>query len=505
MTIEPAVEPTGGRTRLERFGLERLGYGRMLALVTGLGALLRLAFLARQPLGYDEDFTAAVLRLPFDRMLDAVGQDSAPPLFYVLEWPVAQVLPGPAGLRLVPALAGIALIPLLATLARRAAGDAAAIWAAALVAVLPATLLSSENARMYSLAGALVVAAAAILRWAVETGGRRTWIAYVLVAAAAVWTDYFAAVALAGVLVAVAWLRPGRRAFATSVAATALATATIGLWLLAAPAQLGHAGQGFWVPPLSLESLGGTLGQLFAGPPIDPGVPDRLALIALQGLAVVAGAAALAAAAYAWRQSAAGAGTRRAAPQGRSAAFLLLACSGVLLLALASVWRPMFEARYAGVMWLPLFALAGVGLAAVPRPLAGGAVAALLAASLALSAAPTHPETESLIPDVESGLGDHDLVAADPNHYLVLLADGSPRLRARLHVLAAAAPPWYFGTAAYPADAVIPAPPADVTANGGTIYWIADPGSAGPAMPPGYARKARRCVVGACLTVFEPA
>ena len=105
-----------------------------------------------------------------------------------------------AALRLVPALAGIALIPLLAALARRVAGDAAGLWAAAFTAVLPATLLVSLNARMYAPAGTLVVAAA-LLGWrAVEAGraGRGRWAAYAAVAAAAVWTDYFAAPALAG-------------------------------------------------------------------------------------------------------------------------------------------------------------------------------------------------------------------------------------------------------------------------------------------------------------------
>jgi 4-amino-4-deoxy-L-arabinose transferase-like glycosyltransferase len=486
------------------------GYGRALGLVTALGALLRLALLARQPLGYDEDFTAAVVRLPFGQMLDAVGRDSAPPLFYLLEWPVAQLLPGPAGLRLVPALAGIALIPLLATLARRASGDAAGLWAAAFAAVAPATLASAENARMYSLAGALVVAATLVL-WRIVDGTQesadaaaqpsapRTWIRYApsgLLAAAAAWTDYFAILALAGVLVAAAWLRPPRRVLLSAGAATGLGAASVGLWLLLAPSQLAHAGQGFWVPPLSVESAAGTLGQLFAGPPVDSGVPGREPLLALQIVAIGAGSAALVAAAAAWR--------RAPSHFRRGEAFLVLACSGVLVLAAVSVWRPVLEARYAAVMWLPLFALAGAGLAAMPRPPAAVLLAATLAPSLAAGAvATTHPETASLIPEVESRLGPHDLVAADPNHYLLLVADGSPELRARLHVLAGSEPPWYFGTAAYPAGAVVASPPSDVVSAGGTIFWIADPRSAPPALPPGYRASTQRCLIRVCLTIYE--
>ncbi len=480
-----------------------LGFARKVGLVAALGALLRLLLLARQPLGYDEDFTAAVLARPFDRMLDAVAHDSAPPLFYVLEWPIAQILPGTAGLRLVPVLAGIALIPLLAALARRAAGDAAGLWAAAFVAVAPATVLSAENARMYSLAGALVVAATLLL-WraagpAADPAARRrvsgTWALFGLAAAGAVWTDYFAAPALAGLLAALAWLRPPRRVLLTAGAVSVAAVATIGFWFLAAPAQLGHAGQGFWIPPLSPTSVAGTFGQLFAGPPVDGAVAGREILVALQIGAVAAASIGLLAAGVAWRG--APAQTRR------SALFLVICCGGVLALAAVSVFRPILEARYAFVMWLPLFALAGFGLAAMPRPFSAGLLAATLVASVAIGGiATTHPETETLIPRIEAQLGPNDLVAADGNHYLVLLSEGSPGLTARLHLLAAQDPPWYFGTAAYPDGAVIHAVPAELARSGGTIFWVADPGSEPPSLPAGYVPLSRDCGLGVCVTSY---
>jgi len=72
-------------------------------------------------------------------------------------------LGGPVALRIVPALAGIALIPLVAALARRVAGDAAALWAALFTALVPAAVLLSDFARMYSLAAAFTVAAGLLL------------------------------------------------------------------------------------------------------------------------------------------------------------------------------------------------------------------------------------------------------------------------------------------------------------------------------------------------------
>jgi 4-amino-4-deoxy-L-arabinose transferase-like glycosyltransferase len=517
---EPAAAgrlgPLGPVERLWRPGrLRRPGYGRTLGLIVTLGAVLRLALLARQPLGVDEDFTAAVVVRPLGDMLGVVSRDSAPPFFYMAEWLVAQFNHGPAALRIVPVVAGIALIPLLASLARRVAGDAAGLWAAVFVAIVPATVLASENARMYSMAGALVVAAI-LLAWraaelspepaagpaanpaanrAAGRPGLRRWLAYGVVAAAAVWTDYFAVIALAGLLIALAWLRPGRRALIAAGLATAVAFASLLPWLVFAHAQFEHGGQAFWIPPLSFSSVAGTFGQLFAGPPVDAGVPGREILIGLQVIAAGAGLVALASAPAA----------RLGHAHGRAAGFLLLACSGVIALAALSVWRPLLEARYAGVMWLPLFALAGSGLAAMPRRFAVGLVVALAVSSLALGVAKTHPQTADLLPEIESRAGAHDLVAADASHFFSLLDAGGPGIAGRLHVLAASDPPWFFGTAAYPAGAVIHAAPDDVTAAGGAIYYVSDPGTAPPPLPAGYRAAERRCVVQACLTVFEPA
>ncbi len=478
----------------------RLTYGRSLAGVVAAGAVLRLALLARQPLGYDEDFTAAVVTRPLGDMLAAVSRDSGPPLFYALEWFVAHVSAETWALRLVPALAGIALIPLLAALARRVAGDAAGLWAAALAAFLPATLLVSLNARMYSLAGTLVVAALLLGCRALETPGWRRgagrWLAYWLVASAAVWTDYFAVAALLGVLLALTWLRPPIRGLVAATVATGAAVAGLAAWFLVAGEQFGHAGRGFWVPPMSPGSIAGTLAQLFAGPPIDQGVPGRELLIALQAISIVAGLAALVAAVL-WARTA-------GRPAIRRAMFMLIACAGVLLLAAASVWQPLFEARYAGIMWLPLFALAGVGLAALPRRLAALALIAVAVPSLALGGAVTHPQTDALTAEIEAGITSSDFVAADPNHYLALLARGSPLLASRLHLVAAESPPWYFGTAAYPEGAVVPTIPGDVAGSGGRVFWVADPDVDPPPLPPGYEQAKRHCVIGGCLIVFAP-
>ncbi|HEX7497080.1 MAG TPA: hypothetical protein VF344_01250, partial [Candidatus Limnocylindrales bacterium] len=227
------------------------------------------------------------------------------------------------------------------------------------------------------------------------------------------------------------------------------------------------------------------------------GLPFGTALIALQDLAVLAGFTALAGAIVAWRGL--GADGRKAA------VFCLLASSGVALLAIVSLWRPLLDGRYAGVMWLPLFALAGVGVAAMPRRVAGVLVAAVAVPALALSVATTHPATSSLVPALDAEVSQSDVVATTWNHYLILLDQADPAVQTRLHVLTPDDPPWYVGTNAYTPGAVIHEVPADVIAHNGRVFWIADPGVAPPTLPAGYHSTQNRCAVLVCLTIYGPA
>jgi 4-amino-4-deoxy-L-arabinose transferase-like glycosyltransferase len=484
-----------------------LGYGRTVGVVTALGAAIRIAGLARQPLGYDEDFTALVVHQPLGRMFDIVSRDSAPPLFYALERLIVAAADvfglagwggpgGPVVLRVVPALAGIAAIPLIAALARRVGGNSAGLWAALFAALVPTAVMLSGFVRMYGLGATLTVASALLLWRAVDKSTTVRWLTYFAAAATAAWTDYFCVIALAGIVAAALWLRRGRRVSALAIATTTAAVATLAPWLLVAQAQFQHAGQGFWVPPLSFSMIGGTYCQLFMGPPIDWAIPFGLPLVGLQFAAVLAGSAALAYAAVAWRQL--------PADGRRGAIYLLIASGGVAILAIVSIWRPVLDARYAGVMWLPLFALAGVGLAAMPRRYATLLLLAVTVPTLALSTVTTHRQTSELVPELDARVGTHDLAAAAWDHYLILLDETSPAVQSRLHVLSTTGLPWYVGTAAYPEGAAIDTIPADVIAGHGRIFWIADPGVPAPVLPAGYRQNEVSCAIEVCLTIYEP-
>src|SRR5579863_7937938 len=180
------------------------GYAGKVSLITGVGLIARLALLGYQPLWRDEEFTALAVQRPLGPMLDVVRNDSAPPLFYLVERLFTVVSTSPQVLRLFPVLAGTATIPLLAALGRRIAGDAGGVWAAVIGAVAPALMVSSLDARMYVLATTLVLASTLCLLRALERPARRRWALYGALAILAVYTVYFALFAIFAQVVTVA-------------------------------------------------------------------------------------------------------------------------------------------------------------------------------------------------------------------------------------------------------------------------------------------------------------
>lgn len=124
-------------------------------------------------LWYDEAFTAAVARLPFDRLITAVAGDVHPPLWYIIEWITVRLI-GHSELALrLPAL----IFALLGTwLSYRVAVDAVkventtALLAACLLGVLPGWSYYAQEARMYTLLACAVLLAA----WGLMTN--RRWV-----------------------------------------------------------------------------------------------------------------------------------------------------------------------------------------------------------------------------------------------------------------------------------------------------------------------------------------
>ncbi len=128
--------------------------------ITLAGALLRVPRLF-DSLWYDEAFTARMVSLPLDQLMTAIAGDVHPPGWYGFAWLLTRLTgQSEAGLRFPSFLCGLLLIPLGHRLARALGlSERTALVYAGLVAVLPAALYFSAEARGYTLLSVLVIAA----------------------------------------------------------------------------------------------------------------------------------------------------------------------------------------------------------------------------------------------------------------------------------------------------------------------------------------------------------
>jgi hypothetical protein len=124
------------------------------------GALLRIPRMF-DSLWYDEAFTARIAGLPAAQFLPAVQGDIHPPLWYALDWLSARLLGmSEAALRFPAYLAGLLLIVYGYRLAKALGlSERVALVYAALIAVLPAALYYSAEARGYTLLAVLAFGA----------------------------------------------------------------------------------------------------------------------------------------------------------------------------------------------------------------------------------------------------------------------------------------------------------------------------------------------------------
>jgi 4-amino-4-deoxy-L-arabinose transferase-like glycosyltransferase len=474
------------------------GYAGKIWLITGLGLVARLALLAYQPLWRDEAFTALAVQRPLGSMIDVVRNDSAPPLFYLVERLFAVVSTSPAMLRLFPVLAGAAAIPLVAALGRRVAGDAGGVWAAVIGAVAPALLVSSLDARMYVLATTLVLASTLCLLRSLERPAPLRWALYVAMSILAVYTVYFALFAVFAQVITVALLH-GQRRRGTAVLVGALGTSTVVSlvpWIVAARAQLGHSTSAFWVPRLSIRSIFGGLEQFFTGPPLNSWVAGFAAVRALELAGDVAGCLVLVALVVNRR--------RLTAAGAHAAAFLGLAVGiGVGTMLLASIYHPLEDGKYLSTAWAPLYPLLGAGLATLPwRRVAFGAAAVTTAVAATTVLVITNPETPLAVADIARTSRPAAVVTAYPSEYLLVLYYAGHDIAARARVVATSVP-WFWGTAVYPPDAALHTV-AQLLSGSTTLWYVYEPGEPLPPPRAGYTLSNVRCWTGVCVTMLNP-
>jgi mannosyltransferase len=260
-----------------------LPYGLALALITLLGASLRLYGIGSRSLDFDEGATSYFAHLPLADLWGPPARlETNPPLFYTIEHVLALLLGNDAAtLRLPSVVAGSVCVPVAALIARWLGGQAASLAAALLVATSPVIIASSEDARAYSaLTLAALVAIAAEL-WLLEAYRRPiarngqarlgAWAAYTGASGAALFLHNTEAVMVASLnLVAALWwvsvLKAQRRFAIHWTAANAVVLMLYAVWLPIVAYQSTHTLAEFWIAVPTVADLRYAMMNAYAQP-----------------------------------------------------------------------------------------------------------------------------------------------------------------------------------------------------------------------------------------------
>jgi mannosyltransferase len=402
---------------MKRLAIERL----YLPLILLLALVLRLYELNGQSLWYDEGTSVVLAQQSAPTIISSAAADIHPPLYYLLlnGW-VHLFGTGEIAVRALSVLSGVVLVYVTYLLGRRLFGWHAGLAAALLAALSPFQVYYSQEARMYMLAALLSAVSTLLMLIALFPQGRQprarwlavvTWISYILVTTAALYTHYFSATVILAQDIALSLLLLGsyvrRPADGLTLRAMApLAAAQVAVAICYTPWLPAMAGQFSNWPAISefynLLALVARLLPIFSLGLSAASVP-ALTLLAF-GLVLLAGMMP----SLPSTSSSAGLFARPVAPQlSESSAVVLAACwlaIPVLTMFVLSLRRPMYNPKFLLVATPALYLLLGRGLrwlwaspragraAVVERLLAAGAFSVLIAGSLAsLSAYYSNP------------------------------------------------------------------------------------------------------------------
>jgi len=248
--------------------------------IVALGAVLRMPLMAGS-FWYDETFSASVAGMSLDGLRSVVLGDVHPPLPYLIQWIIARGLGnGELAMRLPAYLAGVAIIPAIYRLGWMHIGPRPATWAALLMAIMPAAIYYSSEARQYSLL-ALIVLGALIM------ASRRDWRAWPILALLPVIHahGYLYAAAIGLWMMATQQPRPWRMAIIAALPGV--------VWLPAMLLQARDVADGFWMGDITAGAALRWLSDMTIGLQMPPE-------IMLMGLVTVA--ALTIGSIWAWRQ-----------------------------------------------------------------------------------------------------------------------------------------------------------------------------------------------------------
>lgn len=237
----------------------------IVVLVLGLAVFLAITITnaPRASIWFDEAFSAYISQFSFWDIARYTASDVHPPVYYwLLKLWVGMFGTTDLAYRSLSIVFGSAAVTTAFFLARKLFGRLVG-WVTLLFLVLsPMVIRYSDEARMYTLAALIVMAATYVLVKAEETKSRRLWIVYGVLVSLGMWTHYFTAFAW---LAHLAWHGTqvyrkgmGRKAFWKKLFSKEWLLAysvAVGLflpWLPFMALQLGIVqGGGFWIGPVT--------------------------------------------------------------------------------------------------------------------------------------------------------------------------------------------------------------------------------------------------------------
>ena len=246
-------------------------------LIAGLAIFATVALInaPRASIWFDEAFSSYIIQFNFWDIARYTANDVHPPFYYWL-LKIWSSLFGTTELayRSLSIVFGAAAIAVGFFLSRKLFGRKVAWLALAFMAVSPMLIRYSDEARMYTLATLIVMAATYLLVKAEETNAKKFWIWFGVLVSLGMWTHYFTALVWVAHLVwhsAKVWqkgmkFKEFRKKLFTKQFITTYGIA-IGLyvpWLPFMAYQLGIVqGAGFWIGPVSVDTPNNYLTNYF--------------------------------------------------------------------------------------------------------------------------------------------------------------------------------------------------------------------------------------------------
>jgi hypothetical protein len=230
-------------------------------------ALLTLATITKSTIWFDEAFSAYLTHFNFLDIARYTATDVHPPFYYwVLKIWVDFFGTTELAFRSLSLIFGLSAISLAFVLVKKLFGRKAAWMSLLLLVVSPMLIRYGQEARMYTLAATIAIAATYVLVLATESKRRLPWVIYGILVSLGMWTHYFTAVVWLGHWVwraVVAW-QSGKRgiefrkAFLTKNWIIAHIVA-VGLFLPWIPCMLIQLSviqaSGFWITAVGTDTL----------------------------------------------------------------------------------------------------------------------------------------------------------------------------------------------------------------------------------------------------------